>query len=419
MSDICVVGMGYVGLPAAIMLVNGGHSVHGVDINAALLNSISSGEIGDEEPGLVQNLGDALSSGRLKVSESPSVADAFVIAVPTPVNGDHSPDLTSVIEASRSIMGHLAEGNLVVVESTIPPGATVNTVAPILEESGLKAGVDFFLAYCPERVLPGNVMKEIVENDRIIGGIDSESTSRAVELYQSFVTGTLHESNATTAEMVKLAENTYRDVNIALANTLANISETVGVSVWDVVEMANKHPRVDLLKPGPGVGGHCIPVDPWFLVSADAQSSDLIRTARGINDGQPGVIARRALELAGDAAPPRVAILGASYKPGVSDARDSPTTQLANIFSDAGALVTVHDPLVKSFTPQLKDNIRDAVKGTDVIVVMVGHSEYQSFDPQTIAQKVRSRAVIDTCNALDRDLWAQAGFDFHRYAEPG
>jgi UDP-N-acetyl-D-mannosaminuronic acid dehydrogenase len=413
-----VIGMGYVGLPAAIMFGKAGHTVHGVDINTALVNSINKGEIGAEEPGLRDALAEALANDRLSVSETPSAADVFVIAVPTPINDDHSPDLSYVVNACRSITESLAAGNLVVIESTIPPGVTVNTVAPVLEESGLKAGGDFSLAYCPERVLPGNVMAEIVGNDRIIGGIDSESTNRAAELYRSFVTGTLHESDATTAEMVKLAENTYRDVNIALANTIANISESVGVSAWDVVEMANKHPRVDLLKPGPGVGGHCIPVDPWFLVAADETSSGLIQSARSVNDGQPSLIARMALTVADGVASPRIAILGAAYKPGVSDARDSPTAHLVRVLSEADAQVTVHDPQVKSFTPSLTENVVDAVTDADVIVVMVAHPEYDVLDPARLASHMRARSVIDTSNILDRDVWTGAGFDFHRYAEP-
>ncbi|MDA1258857.1 MAG: nucleotide sugar dehydrogenase, partial [Chloroflexi bacterium] len=217
---------------------------------------------------------------------------------------------------------------------------------------------------------------------------------------------------------VKLAENTYRDVNIALANTLANISESVGVSAWDVIEMANLHPRVNIHRPGPGVGGHCIPVDPWFLVAADEASSRLIRTAREVNDGQPEVMAKRALELAGDARRAHVAVLGAAYKPGVSDARESPTSRLAEILIDAGVSVAVHDPWVREFAPELAASVWDAVSGADVIIVMVGHAEYQQLDSMEVAANVRGRRVLDTCNVLDREPWIRAGFEFYRYGEP-
>jgi UDP-N-acetyl-D-mannosaminuronic acid dehydrogenase len=217
--------------------------------------------------------------------------------------------------------------------------------------------------------------------------------------------------------MVKLAENTYRDVNIALANTLANISESVGVSIWDVVKMANMHPRVDIHRPGPGVGGHCIPVDPWFLVSADESSADLIRTARDVNDAQPGLIARRALDLVREVSVPHIAILGAAYKPGVSDARESPTTGLANALTAAGASITVHDPNVKAFVPELTANLQDTVDGAVLIVVMVGHKEYVELDPSLIKSRVRTQSVLDTCNVLDREVWTQSGFEFHRYAD--
>ena len=400
------------------MFANSGHTVRGVDIDASKIEGALRGEVGTEEPGLTDQLSQAVAGGRLSASTSFSPADVFVIAVPTPVSGDLTPDISFVLNACRSVADHLTAGNLVIVESTIPPGATVNDIAPALEQSGLRAGQDFSIAYCPERVLPGNIMAEIVGNDRIIGGIDEHSTEMATGLYRSFVTGQLHQTNATTAEMVKLAENTYRDVNIALANTLANISESVGVSVWDVVEMANMHPRVDIHRPGPGVGGHCIPVDPWFLVSAGDSSAELIRTARTVNDAQPNLIAQKALALAGGPGTPRIAVLGAAYKPDVSDARESPTSELVSVLSRSGAVVTVHDPNVDSFDPELTGTIQDAVDGADLVVVMVGHHEYRSLEPSLIGSRMRNQSVLDTCNVLDREAWTRSGFEFHRYAEP-
>ncbi len=416
MSDICVIGLGYVGLPAAVMFASNGHMVRGVDINSSLVESIGSGDVGQSEPDLSIRLKNVLDGGQFTASTSPSAADVFVIAVPTPVGRDHSPDLTFVVDACRSVAGKLSKGDLVIVESTIPPGATRGEISSTLEESGLSAGTDFSLAYCPERVLPGNIVKEIVENDRIIGGIDETSTAQAVDLYHSFVTGELRETDAETAEMVKLAENTYRDVNIALANNLANLSESVGVNVWNVVEMANLHPRVNIHTPGAGVGGHCIPVDPWFLVAADEESSALIKLSRVVNDAQPSVIAHLASEALGDIKNARVAVLGAAYKPNVTDVRESPTTDLTERLVDHGFSVAVADPLVTSFAPEIVP-LEDALRGADIAILVVNHSEYSHLEPDRLAGLMRGRLILDTTNTLDREMWEGAGFTFLRYGD--
>ena len=416
MSNICVIGLGYVGLPAAVMFASNGHAVRGVDINSSLVESIRSGDVGQSEPDLSIRLKEVLDGGQFKVATSPSSADVFVIAVPTPVGPDHSPDLTYVVNACRSVAGELSRGDLVIVESTIPPGATRGEISDTLEESGLTAGADFSLAYCPERVLPGNIVKEIVENDRIIGGVDKESTGRAADLYRSFVTGELRETDAATAEMVKLAENTYRDVNIALANNLANLSESVGVNVWNVVEMANLHPRVNIHTPGAGVGGHCIPVDPWFLVAADEESSSLIRLSREVNDGQPAIVARLASEALGDIDNARVAVLGAAYKANVTDARESPTTDLTSRLADHGLTVAVTDPHVTSFSSEIVP-ADEALGDADIAILVVGHSEYARLEPDRVARLMRGRLILDTTNTLDRDAWEHSGFTFLRYGD--
>ena len=416
MSNVCVIGLGYVGLPAAVMFANNGHTVRGVDINESITDAVTRGEAGGDEPRLTDLLRHALDGGSLSASGYTASADAFVVAVPTPVRDDRTPDLTFVINACRSIVDHLKSGDLVIVESTIPPGATANEITATLEEGGLGAGTDFSLAYCPERVLPGNIVKEIVENDRIIGGIDERSTKRAVDLYSSFVTGNLRESDAATAEMVKLAENTYRDVNIALANSLANMSETAGVNIWNVVEMANLHPRVNIHQPGPGVGGHCIPVDPWFLVAADEESSKLIRLAREVNDGQPGIMANLAIETLTGISGAKAALLGASYKPDVKDARESPTTDLAAHLTNAGISISVADPHVTEFVPAIV-SLDDALGEADIVITVVKHEEYLQLQPQVVAGLMRTRTVLDTTNALDREKWESAGFTFLRYGE--
>ena len=416
MSDINVIGLGYVGLPTAVMLASNGHTVRGVDINPSLVASIASGDVAQSEPDLSIRLKEVLNGGQFTTGTCPLNADVFIIAVPTPVGQDHSPDLTFVLNACRSVAGKLSEGDLVIVESTIPPGATLGEISNALEESGLPARTGFSLAYCPERVLPGNIVKEIVENDRIIGGIDEKSTVRAAQLYRSFVTGELRETDAATAEMVKLAENTYRDVNIALANNLANLSESVGVNVWNVLEMANRHPRVNLHTPGVGVGGHCIPVDPWFLVAADETSSAVIKTSRQVNDRQPGIVARLASDAVGDIKNARAAVLGAAYKANVTDARESPTRDLALRLADHDLIVTVTDPYVTSFVPDIV-SLDDALGGADIAILVVGHAQYLHLEPDRVARVMRGRTILDTTNILDREAWEQSGFIFLRYGD--
>ncbi len=416
MSNINVIGLGYVGLPTAVMFASKGHNVHGVDSNSVVVTDIQSGNPGNNEPYLNELLGKVLQNGQLTVSTSVSAANIFVIAVPTPIETNRTPNLEPVIEACRAIAGHITKDDLVIVESTVAPGTIRNEIAATLEESGLKAGRDFSLAYCPERVLPGNLFKEIVENDRIIGGIDKKSTLRAADLYRSFVTGDLHKTDASTAEVVKLAENTYRDVNIALANSLANLSESVGVNIWTVLEMANRHPRVNLHTPGAGVGGHCIPVDPWFLVHADPESSALIKASRDVNDGQPGIIASMASRVLGPVKNGRIAILGAAYKPNVTDARESPTTELVSRLNDDDLSVAVSDPYVTSFVPKIV-SLETALRDADIAILVVGHSEYSHLEPSSFAKLMRGRVIIDTTTTLNRELWEKTGFTFLRYGD--
>ncbi|MGD8865088.1 MAG: nucleotide sugar dehydrogenase, partial [Anaerolineales bacterium] len=271
-NTLCVLGLGYIGLPTASTFATHGVRVYGVDVDERVVALLQSGEIHIHEPGLRTLVQAAFGSGNLSVSDSPQPADAFIIAVPTPITEDKEADLSYVRQAAESIVPHLQEGNLVVLESTSPPRTTIDLLLPILERSGLKAGEGFYLVYSPERVLPGKILHELIENARVIGGIDNRSAQAARDLYSLFVRGQIHLTDATTAEMVKLMENTYRDVNIALANEFSRLGEHFGVDIWRAIELANLHPRVQILRPGPGVGGHCISVDPWFLVEA-AQGS--------------------------------------------------------------------------------------------------------------------------------------------------
>ena len=411
MTDVCVVGLGYVGLPTAAMFATHGLRVLGVDTNPALVATINAGDVHVEEPGMRTLLQAAIKSGNLTAQTEVQPADVYIVAVPTPLTEDRRPDLTDVCAACRAISHHLRTGNLVVIESTVFPGATVKIVAPLLEGGGLKAGDDFSLAHCPERVLPGTILKEIVENDRIIGGIDARSTNRAMELYGSFASGDIHSTDATTAEMVKLSENTFRDVNIALANELARIASRIGVDVWQVIDMANNHPRVNLHRPGPGVGGHCIPIDPWFLVAAAPETAQLIPASREINDSQPRLVVEKVIDLLDEAPHPKAALLGVAYKNDVDDTRESPAIGVIDGLEEAGVAVSVHDPHVRKFARPLV-SLDDAFEGADVAVLLTDHREFRNLDPHHLGSLMRSRKVLDTRHYLDAGIWRSAGFHF-------
>ncbi|RPI80893.1 MAG: nucleotide sugar dehydrogenase, partial [Chloroflexi bacterium] len=320
-EKICVLGLGYIGLPSASSFATHGLKVIGVDVNYQVVHTLQNGDIHIHEPGLRTLVQAAIRSGNLVIRSSPEEADAFLIAVPTPFKDDKTADLSCVISAAESIVPCLRKGNLVVLESTSPPRTTVDVVAPILETSGLRAGQDFHLAYTPERVLPGQILRELIENARVIGGIDRASAEAGCDLYNLFVRGDIILTDATTAEMVKLMENTSRDVNIAIANEFSRLADRFGVDIWEAIELANRHPRVNILRPGPGVGGHCISVDPWFFVGAAPDISQLIKTARTVNDAQPQFVVnlfKRAFHLLGEMDDnvlegKRVGLLGLSY----------------------------------------------------------------------------------------------------------
>ena len=409
MTTACVVGLGYIGLPTAAMLATNGISVVGVDTDSTVVQAISEGNSHIEEPGIRSLVQKAVNSGHLTAQAEMPEADVFVIAVPTPITPDKQPDLDAVRAASETISQRIKRGDLVLLESTVSPGTTVQLVAPILETSGLKAGSDFSLAYCPERVLPGAILRELIENDRIVGGIDTRSAQRASDFYRSFVKGKIYLTDATTAEVVKLSENTFRDVNIALANELSRICSTLGVDVWEMITLANKHPRVNLLQPGPGVGGHCIPIDPWFLVSADPAAANIIRTSRETNDAQPRLVAQLVLDMVAGAPRPRVAVLGVTYKANVNDTRESPALEVIRALEEAGAEVSAHDPHARQFFRPLV-TLEEAFKGADAAVVLVDHQDFEGLDPKRLSQLMRSSKVLDTRHCLDVARWREAGF---------
>ena len=402
-QSICVVGLGYIGLPTASLLATRGYRVLGVDVVARVVDTINSGGIHIVEPDLDVLVQAAVRSGRLRASQDPEPSDVFVIAVPTPFRENREPNLEYVRQATESIAPHLAKGNLVVLESTSPPGTT-EEVAMILEgRTGMKVGVDFHAAHCPERVLPGQILRELVSNDRVVGGVTPECAEVARVLYESFVNGKVLVTDARTAEMTKLVENTYRDINIAFANELSMLCDSLGVDVWDVIRLANRHPRVNVLSPGPGVGGHCIAVDPWFLVHADPDITRLIRTAREVNDAKPHFVADKVLEAARRSKDAKVAVLGLTYKADVDDFRESPSLDIARgLAAELGDRVRAHDPYADreaqgaKWGLTLSADAGELVDWADIVVLLVGHSAYGFLREADLTGKT----VMDVVNYL-------------------
>jgi UDP-N-acetyl-D-mannosaminuronic acid dehydrogenase len=415
-EKICVLGLGYIGLPTAGMFATNGINVVGVDVNVRVVEILNRGGIHIEEVGLAELVNKSVANGKLVIQSVPEEADAFIIAVPTPIKKDKSAEMKMVRAASEMILPFLKKGDLVVLESTSPPDTTEGLVKPILEKSGLVAGKDFYLVYSPERVLPGKILYEMVHNSRIVGGINTESAIAGRDLYLTFVKGEIALTTATTAEMVKLMENTFRDVNIALANEFAKVAEKLNVNAWEAIELANRHPRVNILKPGPGVGGHCIAVDPWFLVESAPDCATLIRNARLVNDAMPAYVAnivKGVIEgLKNKNQQPIVSILGLAYKADVDDARESPAWAVIEELESYGYQVKLNDPFVKElYSSEHKLlSFEDAVTDSDCLLLLTDHSFYTSIDPDRIDGLVNNKIVVDTRNHLNLELWSDAQF---------
>jgi UDP-N-acetyl-D-mannosaminuronic acid dehydrogenase len=421
------------------MFATHGLEVVGVDIDQEVVEILNNGDVHIEEPGLKTVVQAAIRSGNLCVACEPEPADAFIIAVPTPINEDKGADMRAVTSAAESIVPHLREGDLVILESTSPPRTTVDRVQPILERSGLRAGDDFLLAYSPERVLPGRILNELVENSRVIGGIDQTSAEAGRDLYRAFVQGEIVLTDATTAEMVKLMENTTRDVSIAIANEFSRLADRFGVDVWEAISIANRHPRVEILRPGPGVGGHCISVDPWFFVEAAPDLTPLIRTAREVNDAQPAFVVdlvQRAVaeqrsggaEEQGsggageqgskeDLESVRIAALGLAYKPNVDDLRESPAIEVVRLLDEAGAEVRAFEP----FKPEAQvdgvttaETLEEALEGADVLLLLVAHRQFLALEPMKVADLTPTRVTVDAVNGWDAWEWSRSGFQIFR-----
>jgi UDP-N-acetyl-D-mannosaminuronic acid dehydrogenase len=412
-KKLCVVGLGYIGLPTAVMFANHGLQVHGVDINERAVELIRNKQLHIEENGLQERLNTAVDSGHFTASTSPQEADIFIIAVPSPINKDKTANLDYVRQATESIVPFVKKGNLVILESTVPPRTVEDVMMPVLVQTGLEIGKDLYISHSPERVIPGKVFEELVNNDRIVGGINEESSRLTEDLYRTFVKGNIHITDATTAELVKVMENTYRDVNIAFANELAKISDQIGVNVWEAIKLANYHPRVNIHFPGPGVGGHCIAVDPWFMVELQPELAKIIHLSRKTNDSMPEYTALKVKSLLeqNNISHGRVAVFGLAFKANIDDMRESPSMDVLKHLDELGIDYTAYDPHIKENKLERQtQNIEEAVEHADLILVLTDHQEFKTMDPESFAGNLRTKLVLDTKNCIIRPVWEEAGF---------
>ena len=412
-KKICVIGLGYVGLPTAAIIASHDITVSGVDVDKKTVETINKGEIHIIEPDLDIMVRNAVNLGKLYASTSIEPADAFIIAVPTPFKGKNEPDLKYLEQAIQAVATVLKPGNLVILESTSPVGTTkqiscwLSDARPDLEFPDLKNAPNsqqhnIYIAHSPERVLPGRILVELVKNDRVIGGLTRACSERAKDLYSSFVTGTCHLTDADTAELVKLAENAYRDTNIAFANEMSLVCDKLNVDIWDMIDLANLHPRVDILNPGPGVGGHCIAVDPWFIVHSARKQTPLIQASRKVNDTKPDWVVERALELTDPLA--TIACLGLSYKSDIDDLRESPALKIIeNLAAKHFGPILVAEPNIPELPLYLNadENIKyclyeRAIQEADTVIVLTDHKEFKGID----LSRLENKMVIDT-----RGIW--------------
>lgn len=413
-KKICVVGLGYIGLPTAVMFANHGVKVHGVDVNPAAVRSIQEKQLHIEENGLQERLNKAVDEGFLTASTTPEEADVFIVAVPSPINPDKTANLEYVREATKAIVPYVKKGNLVILESTVPPKTVERIMIPELIKSDLEIGVDLFVSHSPERVIPGRIFDELVNNDRIVGGINKKSAEMTKELYETFVKGTIHLTDATTAELVKVMENTYRDVNIAFANELAKMADLLDVNIWEAIKFANYHPRVNVHFPGPGVGGHCIAVDPWFLVELGGEKAQIVHMSRNTNDSMPAFTAQKTQAILNQnkIAGAKVAVLGLAFKGNVDDMRESPSTEVIYELQKLGLDVVSYDPHIKENKHITQtQSLEEATKEADILLFLTDHNEFKEYNPLSIS--ARNKIVFDTKNCLNREAWQEAGFKYH------
>lgn len=397
-KHICVVGLGYIGLPTAAVLASRGYTVHGVEVNPEAVKIINSGKAHVIEPDLDILVQAAVQTGRLKAYAQPAESDVFMLCVPTPVTEEHGPDLSYVESATRTICPFLKAGDLVILESTSPPGTTERIAAIVEEEVGLTTDEVFF-AHAPERVLPGKILREVVENDRIIGGINDVSTQAAADFYKTFVSGELLLCHSRMAETAKLVENASRDAQIAFANELSMVCDDLMLDARELIDLANRHPRVNILQPGCGVGGHCIAVDPWFLIHQAPDKTRLMRTAREVNNGKPKYVVQKVLAKAERFKRPKIACLGLAYKPDIDDLRESPALGIVRDLKERGVgELLVVEPNIRSLEGLELYELDDALAEADIVVFLVPHTPFFKIQPKLLGEKI----IIDTCGVTHR-----------------
>lgn len=394
-KKICVIGLGYIGLPTAALLANRGYDVHGVDIVQSTVDIINRGEIHIVEPELDTFVKAAVNSGKLKADLKPEKADVFIIAVPTPFHEGYIPNIDYIISATKAIAPYVKESDIVILESTSPVGTT-DKVEEVLKEEGVDTS-KLYIAHCPERVLPGHIMRELVENDRIVGGTTPEATQVTVAFYNTFVEGEVLPTDAKTAEMAKLTENSFRDTNIAFANELSILCDKFKIDVWELIALANRHPRVNILQPGAGVGGHCIAVDPWFIVHAGGKDAKMIRTAREVNSYKTEWVIEKiknaALKFENEnGRKAKVASMGLAFKPDIDDLRESPALYITRRLIADGFDILAVEPNVETFTEFDLVDYKNALEKADIVAFLVAHKEFKGLDIQT---------ELDFCGVLN------------------
>jgi UDP-N-acetyl-D-mannosaminuronic acid dehydrogenase len=414
--NIAVVGLGYIGLPTAALLAASGHRVYGYDVNAPLRHGLQHGHLPEMEAPVRDAVLSALRDGHLHVLDRIPSAQAFIMCLPTPTH-EGKPDLRYVEAAAAAVAAVAEPGAILVLESTVPPGATERVIEAALAAAGKRIG-DFHVAHCPERVIPGAIMTELRTNARVVGGRTPQDARIVRDLYASFCEGPISVTSLPVAEFVKVVENTFRDVNIAFANELAIFAEELGVDVWETIELANHHPRVNILAPGPGVGGHCIPVDPHFLSDANPFVTELIQSARRVNDRMPYRIVRRIAELVDPGRGRKIALLGAAYKADVSDARESPTVRVDALLRERGYSTAIYDPLVERFHRPLCRTLEETVTGADALVLLTPHTLFATIRPQEVASLMRTPRLVDTRKFFDTADWQRCGFECYVLGRP-
>lgn len=409
---LCTVGLGYIGLPTSIMFAKHGVDVVGVDISPRVIDSLNSGKIHIEEPGLQEALNEVVEKGLFRAALQPEKSDVFIVAVPTPNHDDEykSCDLSYVLSAVKNVIPYLEKGNVLIVESTIAPRSMDDEVKPLVEQSGFKVGEDIYLVHCPERVLPGQILHELIHNNRIVGGITPNCTEAGAKVYSTFVQGEIIKTNAKTAEMSKLMENTFRDVNIALANELAKVCNNLEINALDVIQMANKHPRVNLHTPGPGVGGHCLAVDPYFIVAKEPETAQLINLARNINTSMPEYVVENVNTLMENVQGKVVTVFGLTYKGNVDDVRESPAMEILEILKNQDKYeVRAFDPHVEK--EWVISNLEEAVNDSDLVLILSDHSEFKNLDWNQFTG-MATKWIFDTKNVVEN---RSLEFDYIHY----